>query len=57
MSETPKTDVELLQCSPRVNPAQFPKTLSNRIAQDYGKNKYIYIYIYIYIYSIKTANQ
>ena len=38
MSEMQKTDAELLQCSPRVDPAQFPKALSNRIAQGYGKN-------------------
>ena len=49
MSETPKTDVELLQFSPRVDPAQFPKALSNRIAQGYGKNTFI-------MHSIKTAN-
>ena len=53
MSEMPKTDAELLQCSPRVDPAQFLKALSNRIAQGYGKNTLIYIYRN----SIKTANQ
>ena len=52
MSEMPKTDAELLQCSPRVDPAQFLKALSNRIAQGYGKNT-----LYIYTHSIKTANQ
>ena len=47
MSEVPKTDAELLQCSPGADPAQFPKALSNRIAQGYGKNSFIYIqYIY-----------
>ena len=47
MSEVLKTDAELLQCSPRVDPAQFPKALSNRIAQGYCKNAFIYIqYIY-----------
>ena len=47
MSEMPKTDAELLQSSPRVDPAQFPKTLSNRITQGYGKNAFIYTqYIY-----------
>ena len=53
MSEMPKTVAELLQCSPRVDPAQFPKALSNRIAQGYGKNTLIYIYRH----SIKTVNQ
>ena len=48
MSEMPKTDAELLQCSPRVDPAQFPKALCNRIAQGYGKHSHIH--------SIKTAN-
>ena len=42
MSEMPKTDAELLQSSPRVDPAQFLKALSNRIAQGYGKNTFIY---------------
>ena len=37
MSERHKTDVELLQCSQRVDSSLFPKALSNRIAQDYGK--------------------
>ena len=37
MSGMPKTDAELLQCSPRVDPAQFPKALNNRIAQGYGE--------------------
>ena len=41
MSEMPKTDAELLQFSPRVDPAQFPKALSNRIAQGCGKQSYI----------------
>ena len=47
MSEMLKTDAELLQCSPRVDPAQFPKALSNRIARGYGK-------IHSYIHSINT---
>ena len=37
MSGTPKTDAELLQCSPWVDPAQFPKALNNHIAQGYGE--------------------
>ena len=37
MSEGHKTDAELLQCSQRVDSTQFPKALSYRIAQDYGK--------------------
>ena len=41
MSEMLKTDAELLQCPPRVESAQFPKALSNRIAQGYGKNTFI----------------
>ena len=49
MSETLKTDAESLQCSPRVDPAQFPKALSNRIAQ-------VMIKIHSYIHSIKIAN-
>ena len=43
MSAMPKTDAELLQCSPRVDPAQFPKALNNSIAQGYGKDTFIYI--------------
>ena len=44
MSATPKTDAELLQCSPRVDSAQFPKVLSNRIAQGYGKDTFLHKY-------------
>ena len=41
MSETLKTHAELLQCSPRVHPAQFLKALNNRISQGYGKDIYL----------------
>ena len=37
MLDNQKTDVELLQCSPRVDATAFPKALANRIAQDFGK--------------------
>ena len=49
MSEMQKTDAELLQCSPRVDPAQFPKALSNRIAQGYGKNNESIDTIYFFV--------
>ena len=37
MSGVPKTDAELLQCAPQVDPAQFPKAINNRITQGYGE--------------------
>ena len=50
MSEEHKTDAELLQCSQWVDSTQFPKALSNRIAQDNGNYKFIRQTPIIYIF-------
>ena len=53
MSTMLKTDAELLQCSLRVDSTQFPKALSNRIAQGYGKIIHTYI-MHLIITTIDT---
>ena len=58
MSGIPRTDEELLKCTPPVDIAMLLEAKDNMIAQDYGKycnsqiNKYIDRYQYIYIYFV-----
>ena len=37
MSGIPRTNEELLKCTPSVDIAMFPEAKDNMIAQDYGK--------------------